>query len=322
MKRRINYSIKDQEGGTRFLDYTNILNEKENQIVELEKKINNLEERLRRSGQRETELENHIIALTADLRRREEVVRLKNDQLLAEVASSNIFRDAYLKIKQRLDQNRSQLGPLYNTILDGINIPEGLEIRADALNKDGSTASRGAFNSQSGGLKNRTQLVALFREFERLNNSPDGVSDTDLERVLEGFILGLQGTRLRDLTSQVIERKKLSDDYDRLKAQFGVAAGMYKVAIDKLKQQNPSLRIEVDRELFDLMQNERINVERVEGGVVRLERFTERTVEVPVQDARTKHLLHLLASQLKKLSLKYPKILLEMDARLTEFFQQ
>ena len=43
---------------------------------------------------------------------------------------------------------------------------------------------------------------------------------------------------------------------------------------------------------------------------------------MPVQDARAKHLLHLLAVQLKRLSGKYPKILSEMDIRLTEFFQQ
>ena len=321
MKRRINYSIKDQEGGTRFLDYTNILNEKENQIIELEKKINNLEERLRRSGQRETELENHIIALTADLRRKDDIIRLKNDQVLAEVAASNLFRDAFAKIRQRLDQNRSQLGGTYTSIYDGLVIPEGLDIRADVLVKDGSSARSTAYQGQTSSQKYRTQLVALFREFERLGNT-EGITDDSIERLLEGFILGLNGTRLRDLTSQVLERKKLTEDYERIKAQFGVAAGMYKLAIDKLKQQNPSLRIEVDRGLFDLLQNERINVERVDGGVIHLERFTERTVEVPVQDARTKHLLHLLASQLKKLSLKYPKILLEMDARLTEFFQQ
>lgn len=55
MKRKINYSVKDGDG-SRFLDYTNLLNEKENQIIELEKKINNLEERLRRASQRELEL--------------------------------------------------------------------------------------------------------------------------------------------------------------------------------------------------------------------------------------------------------------------------
>ena len=39
------------------MDYTGLLNEKENQIVELEKKIQNLEERLRRASKREAELE-------------------------------------------------------------------------------------------------------------------------------------------------------------------------------------------------------------------------------------------------------------------------
>lgn len=66
LRRRIEYSSKDYEGGSRFLDFTNILNEKENQIIELEKKINNFEERLRRSSAREVELENKIVALRAE----------------------------------------------------------------------------------------------------------------------------------------------------------------------------------------------------------------------------------------------------------------
>lgn len=57
MRRKINFSFNDADGGKRFLDYTNILNEKENHIVELEKKIQNLEERLRRASQREIDLE-------------------------------------------------------------------------------------------------------------------------------------------------------------------------------------------------------------------------------------------------------------------------
>jgi hypothetical protein len=42
LRRKITFSLKDQHGGTRSLDYTSILNEKENQIVELERKILNL----------------------------------------------------------------------------------------------------------------------------------------------------------------------------------------------------------------------------------------------------------------------------------------
>jgi hypothetical protein len=150
-----------------------------------------------------------------------------------------------------------------------------------------------------------------------LNRSPNGITDADFDRVMEGFLVSLQGSKLRDLTNTTLEYRKLQESHERIRSQFGVAAGMYKNAIDKLKQANPSLRIEVERNLFDLMQNEKINIERVEGGIIHIERFTEKTIEVPVQDARTKHLMHLLASQMKKLSLKYPKILAEMDSRLT-----
>ena len=66
LRRRIEYSAKDFEGGTRNLDFTTLLNEKENQIVELERKILNLEERLRRASAREIELENKITQLNAE----------------------------------------------------------------------------------------------------------------------------------------------------------------------------------------------------------------------------------------------------------------
>lgn len=39
LRRRIEYSTKDHEGGSRNLDFTTLLNEKEVQIVELEKRI-------------------------------------------------------------------------------------------------------------------------------------------------------------------------------------------------------------------------------------------------------------------------------------------
>ena len=56
LKRKINVESTDAPG--RVLDYSLLMNEKENQLVELEKKINNLEDKLRRASKREGELEN------------------------------------------------------------------------------------------------------------------------------------------------------------------------------------------------------------------------------------------------------------------------
>ena len=50
--------------------------------------------------------------------------------------------------------------------------------------------------------------------------------------------------------------------------------------------------------------------------------YREKVVEVPIQDARTKHLIHMLAVQMKKYFEKYPKLKGECDNRLFEFFQQ
>jgi hypothetical protein len=63
LKRRINYSVKDSNG-ERVLDYSTLLNEKENQVVELEKKIQNIEDKLRRAADREQQLEEHVVRLT------------------------------------------------------------------------------------------------------------------------------------------------------------------------------------------------------------------------------------------------------------------
>ena len=54
MKRKIDLSVKDSEEvtGERIMDYANFLNEKENQVIALEKKVQNLEERLRRAHAR------------------------------------------------------------------------------------------------------------------------------------------------------------------------------------------------------------------------------------------------------------------------------
>lgn len=201
------------------------------------------------------------------------------------------------------------------------NATNKLNIQADLLTKDGAASRSGAYQNLQQNQKYKTQLIALFREFERLNNQ-GAITDGDIERILEGFLVGLTGSRLKESVDIAISRRKMEEDYLRLKDQFGVAVGIFQGLIERLKKENPGLRIDLDQKVFDILKDHRISVFKTGSDIVHLERFSERTVEVPVQDARTKHLIHLLAVQMKKFCGKYPKLLDEMDVRLTEFFQQ
>ena len=188
------------------------------------------------------------------------------------------------------------------------NATNRLDFKADILTKDGASSRSGAYQNLPQNQKYKTQLIALFREFERLNNQ-GGISDGDIEKILEGFLVGLSGTRIKESVDLAISRRKMEDDYIRLKDQFGAAVGIFQGTIEKLKKDSPSLRIDIDQRVFDILKDHKISVYKTAGDIVHLERFSERTVEVPVQDARTKHLIHLLAVQMKKFCGKYPKLL-------------
>ena len=134
--------------------------------------------------------------------------------------------------------------------------------------------------------------------------------------------MNLNGTRIKESVDLAIHRRKMEDDYNRIRDQFGVAVGIFQAQLDKVKKEGGNVRIDMDTRIFDMLKDQKITVFKTANDIVHLERFSERTVEVPVQDARTKHLMHMLAVQMKKFTGKYPKLLDEMDVRLTEFFQQ
>lgn len=71
----------------------------------------------------------------------------------------------------------------------------------------------------------------------------------------------------------------------------------------------------------DLLTSEGLDISIVDG-IARVNEYREKIIEVPVQDARTKHLVHLMAIQMKKYMDKYPKLREECDGRLSEFFTQ
>lgn len=171
------------------MDYTGILNEKENQIVELEKKINNLEERLRRASKRETELEEEIVRLNAN-----------------------------------------------------------------------------------------------FRKVQNPN-----ITKAEIESLLVG-------------TSQI---RAIEEKYNRLRTQLGSFAGLVSTQFEKLRSQG--IRFEYESNLTSLLREESIEASVV-NGVLNFTDYREKVVEVPIQDARTKHLVHMLAVQMKKYFEKYPKL--------------
>lgn len=126
------------------------------------------------------ELENHIQQLNADFRRKDEIIRAKNEQILAEVAASNVFRESLNRLRRNIDQNRAQIGPLERIILEGVTFPDqaSFEIRADALTRDGTVARTSNYSSAPLNQQYRTQMISLFREFDRLNNT-QGISAAD-----------------------------------------------------------------------------------------------------------------------------------------------
>lgn len=173
------------------------------------------------------------------------------------------------RLRRNIDQNRAQIGPLERVILEGVVFPDqtGFEIRADVLTKDGTVARTSNYSSAPLPAQYRTQMVSLFREFDRLNNA-QGISAVDFERVLEGFLVSLPGSRIGELTINTLESRKAKEDYAKLRQQFAVASQLYRSHIERIKMENPNLRIDIDKNLMDLLSSERVTIDRIDGGVV------------------------------------------------------
>lgn len=167
------------------------------------------------------------------------------------------------------------MGDLERLVFEGVAFPEAgsFDIKAEALTKEGALGRSKGYQSMPQNQKNKTQVIQLFREFERLNNQ-DGISDADIERVMEGFLLGLQGTRIRESVETAIHRRKMEEDYTRLRDQFGVAVGIFQAQMERIKSENPSIRVDTDSKVFEILKDQRIQVYKTAGDIVHLERFS------------------------------------------------
>lgn len=131
------------------------------------------------------------------------------------------------------------------------------------------------------------EIVRLNSAFRRLQNP--NVTKAEIESILVG-------------AAQI---KVVEDKYNRLRSQITAFSGLVNSQFEKLRAQG--IRFEYESNLSALLREESLDVSVV-NGVLNLTEFREKVVEVPIQDARTKHLIHMLAIQMKKYFEKYPKL--------------
>lgn len=93
--------------------------------------------------------------------------------------------------------------------------------------------------------------------------------------------------------------------YNSLRDRFAGFGSLIQAQSAKLRGSGITLDFEAD--LNALIRSEGVSVSLV-NGLVNLVDYREKVVEVPVSDARTKHLIHMLAVQMKKFFEKYPKL--------------
>lgn len=70
------------------------------------------------------------------------------------------------------------------------------------------------------------------------------------------------------MTVSALEHKKAKEDYLKLRQQFVVASQLYRTHIDTIRRDHPTLRIDIDKNLSDLLSSERVTIDRIDGGVV------------------------------------------------------
>jgi hypothetical protein len=119
--------------------------------------------------------------------------------------------------------------------------------------------------------------------------SNPNISKGDLEKLLIG----------------AVEYQALDERFSKLRSQLGSVGGLIRTQFDRLRQSGA--RLDQESNINQLLNAEGLEISALEG-VATIVEYREKVVEVPVQDARTKHLIHLLAVQLKRYVDKYPKL--------------
>ena len=124
------------------------------------------------------------------------------------------MKDALNKIRKNIEANRYKLGETEKLIMNGVEIPDvgNFDIKIDVFSESRSKVSQGMTEI----AKNKTRIIQLFREFERLVKQQDGFTDVEVERILEGFITNMAETKLCIKTQRSMEFFGMAFEFQRL----------------------------------------------------------------------------------------------------------
>lgn len=89
---------------------------------------------------------------------------------MAEVATSNALRESLNRVRKNIDSNKSRVGDLERTILDGVTFPDvgSFEIKGDVLTKEGAASRSKGFQNLPQNQKTKTQLVPTFQRIRKI----------------------------------------------------------------------------------------------------------------------------------------------------------
>lgn len=132
---------------------------------------------------------------------------------------------------------------------------------------------------------------------------------------------GLSGGRLEEAIRKEKDYEQAQVDLKTLKETFATTAGIWLKQLESYKRKYPNDNWEIDSSITERLRSSNIKPITVNDFSF-LEVHSDKTVEVPVQDVRTKRLVHLLTNNLKTMSEKYPKLKEEMNAEILELFNQ
>lgn len=124
--------------------------------------------------------------------------------------------------------------------MDGVILADfgNFDIKSDVISDGSLTMRSRVYQQQTETQKYKARLVQFFREFERLSNQSQGITDFEVQRILEGFLINMPETKLYAKMQFSIYQYQQNQELKRLRENFGIAAGLFADMVAKLRRDN------------------------------------------------------------------------------------